>query len=481
MELITQEGKRWIDLLLSGTRAAAESSAMKDAIAWMLGDYESISSLTFFGKLKAGGLSTEEVAFVNTATESYQYFYTKNTCARNHYVNTCSATLFSTVYPYLWGVRGRDVCIKLSKENSTSSAVSSLSDLADAVREKITEDNHLNEVITTAIRNAIDYGQGYVVFYGGHMINVHPTQVYRIQTPSGFVYFVAGSKSMMVFSKKEFLMGQGVLRGGIEKKYVFCEFDYSNNRLKDYTEHDHMPILELTMPFDTRGFGCGANALEFHKLSNEALNSLYTAQKNAINPPVVVPAEVLKQVSDNGGVSGGDMLVGSFQERTTQQFVQTRPDIGETMMNFWNQSIARSYFLDRIANPETAQSLLSGSLSNFYDGFLFKLLRVYFGKDGAGKKVFKEKGAEVKDYRFYSVGNYAGLLANNTTTAITTVLKMASALSQIDQRVVMSINALKVMETLAGEIAPEDWIASEEDVQKLASSIRQAQTSSMGS
>lgn len=406
--------------------------------------------------------------YIRMLDELYKYG-----CLNDNSIKVYSDILFNAVANYIWRYRGRDVYATLKDQNfkkikATDDSTDvytkidiNIGDFNLELAELLAQDDHFNETILKTIRYAVNYGYGCIHTVGGKFTSIHPSFVFRSNTSGGIIHILFVKDKVIVCGDSNFLSSRLNKKISGDKYAIII---YSSFNVIESIETSNFPcVIELMAPFG----GCGFNILDTYSITKFLLNKTINAADLAILPPIVTDPDLRKQATKDN-LKGGDVLSSPRIEGdpNTRNFVNTRPDIGEGLLNAFKEQTARAFYLDRIYTQNGPSELITNWSSSFFDGFLIKLLNVYFGKDGDGGFLLRKYGLKIEDISFSASGNYKKMLLDIGVVDAEYLVKILSMFVQLDPNVSLIIKPENIIEDLFTNYVPNDWYTSKTELQK---------------
>lgn len=419
---------------------------------------------------------------------------------------SASNGLHSALLSYLWGFRGGTVFLN-QKEGEEGKLSSSEIATAEGILQKLINENfNFNNCISLALKNAIDFGIGYVTNNNGFYENIHPMYVGRGRTPikKEKFYIVDNGSHYYIFGKKGELSDALKINNKISNgKYFAVKFYYkldSNNFYEEMGEilTDNIPmIVELEIPFYKNmpeiPVGCGLIALNALEKASSISCHVFRAQKTELNPPAFIASFVsdLGNIHDMAGCSGiyDPMLIKANELIATP--TPARASGGGVYLEMWRQQVKSAYMLDQIAtfgvgqttaidaqrNAQINNSIFAQTIEPFFSSFMANLLKGFikynFKRNRSVDSYISLNFDKSIGMRF--IGQFTQDLINTDLNNVQIFTQTLQALAPIDPNIIYVANTYDLVYKLMRDILPASFFRNREEFEELVAESERRQ------
>lgn len=438
-------------------------------------------------------------------------------CGIDETLVTSSNILHSNALAYLWGSTGRTVFLGQKLSSTVFIPSDLLSSIERKLQKAINEHQTINHQISIVLKNALDFGVGYLAGIDGYYEAVTPMYVGRGITDMerkkfyivdcGTSYWVFGengeiTKELGIDVGKKYFGAQIVPNAKIDnvgKKYfgakIIPNAKIGNEEKIERVVESDAPIF-LSLAFDfyrTREdipVGCGTVAAKNVLQLNKLLDKAYYAQGTELQPPVASSSLL------DGALSLGAGSINYYDSKkmspgeVASSISAPRAGNSLSFVEFWRSSIRRIYFLDQIMargvgqqtavdaarNAAAASSVFAGMVRPFFKDFIDDLLANFcthhFKKQlpGSEKAFFK-----LEDLNFRYIGQFTSDIANSDVSYNNILAQTIQTLAQFDPKIVTLLKADEVAMKTLEDLFPSSFYFNKREYEERVTQIAQQQ------
>lgn len=402
-------------------------------------------------------------------------------------IASASNSLHSTMLSYLWGVSGGTVF--LSSDRNSPFTADELSTAEIILQKTINKKWQLNKAISVALKNAIDYGIGYVTAIKGFIENVHPMFVVRGYSPNKRekFYIVDCGCHYWIFGKKgetsTLLNIRPTSKFFAQKIFVQAGSHTVIEEMAELIEDNVPMIFELELPyyknFSDVPVGCGTMALGVAEKSACLAQDAYDSQRTELKPPVLVAS--LSGIEKNLQTTCGEnfyydsAMLGSTE--AAKVALPARASSSGVFVEFWRQQVRQIYLLDQLVarsvgqttTPDAARNASAASsvfeqmfdpfFRRFIDPLLSNFIKYHFKKElPDGLRGRFDKRVELR-----YVGAFTADIVNRDVQNMRLLLETISSLGQIDPTIPFVVNASETAFKVLNDSLPSSFFRTREE------------------
>lgn len=418
-------------------------------------------------------------------------------CGIDETLVTSSNILHSNALSYLWGSAGRTVFLGQKLSSTVFIPSDLLSSIERKLQKAINEHPTINHQISIVLKNALDFGAGYLAAVDGYYEAVAPMYVGRgITDLERKKFFIVDcGLSYWIFGEKGDLSKQ--LELDISKRYfgvqvVPDEDTETGERIEREVQSDVPLFLALTFDFyrtrEDIPVGCGTVAAKNVLQLNKLLDKAYYAQGVELQPPVASSSLMDDGVSlGAGSINYYDSKKMSPSE-VAASVMSPRGSNSLAFIDFWRSSIRRIYFLDQIIargvgqqtavdaarNAAAASSVFAGMVLPFFKEFMDDLLANFCSHHFKKNLPESERAFfNLKDIDFRYIGQFTSDIANSDVAYNNILAQTMQTLAQFDPRVVALVKAEEVALKVLEDLFPSSFYRNRREYEEVASQIVQ--------
>lgn len=398
-----------------------------------------------------------------------------------------SNTLHSSIMNYLWNGRGDTVHISTMPDIPNSFSTEQLKNAESSLQRSINNNFVFNQAISSAVKNAIDYGAGYIVADKGLFTNAHPMYVAFGQTPNeqAKYYILDKGAYYWIFGKKGEL--SDLLGIKTNKKYFAAKYPAVGKKTNNMgLKEDDVPmIFQFELPYyrdcGDIPVGCGTSSIEAVEKAAALADDALFAQRSELRPLTLVSAsgrgpEEFENIPgknvyyNNTLVNAAEVARPAFSPRAANS---------HSFLETWRQDIRRNYLLDQLVargvgqttaidaarNAQASSSIFHLLNNSFFSGFMSPLL-LHFVKHKKNALPSSVKEKINKSVQFSYFGDFANGELDKSLVLMQKIFGITTNLANIDPKILLLLEPKNIAKKIYRNTLPSSFFKNENEFEE---------------